>query len=262
MEVIDARVLSREELLPELFFIWLEAPTIAREARPGQFLMVSCGVHKDPLLRRPLCVSRLAPMGNGQTPDRLALLFSVRGRGSLSLGQCQTGDCLSILGPLGKPFRLERASRKVVLVAGGTGLSPLGGLAEEAVRQGKEVTLLLGVESATKMFPPRVIPQGVRLEVASMDGSMGHKGLVTELLAAHLAGADQCFAVGPLGMYKTLARIRPSLPPVPIQISLETRMACGTGLCFACSVPTRQGLRLSCKDGPVFALDEVLWDRL
>lgn len=262
MQIVDARVLSKEEVAPETFFVWLEAPAIAREARPGQFLMVSCGSHKDPLLRRPLCVSRLAPIGDGQTPDRLALLFSVRGRGSMSLGQCQTGDCLSIIGPLGRAFTLKREAKRVLLVAGGTGLAPLGGLAEEARLQGKEVTLLLGVESAARMLPPKVIPQVAHLVVASMDGSVGHKGLVTELIPQYLDGVEQAFAVGPLGMYKTLWRMREALAPVPFQISLETRMACGTGLCFACSLPTRHGLKLSCKDGPVFALDEVLWERL
>jgi dihydroorotate dehydrogenase electron transfer subunit len=93
------------------------------------------------------------------------------------------------------------------------------------------------------------------------DGTRGRKGFVTECLSDYAARADQIFACGPLPMLRTMAR-EILLKDKDVQISLETRMACGLGICYGCSIKTLKGLKQVCKDGPVFNLNDISWDEI
>jgi len=244
-----ANILYNNKITGDCHFIWLESSQIAREARPGQFVMVRCG--DDTLLRRPLSIHRVD--GN-----KLALLFAVIGKGTAWLSQRKAGDEVEISGPLGNGFHINSASHKMLLVAGGMGLAPLAFLAEETLRNGCQVELLCG---AAKKNPDieYLVPSGIEPVLATEDGTAGYHGLITDLVPRYIDWADQVFACGPAGMYRTMARM-PELKGTPVQVSLEIMMGCGRGVCYGCTIRTKKGLKKVCQDGPVFDIGDILWE--
>jgi dihydroorotate dehydrogenase electron transfer subunit len=243
-----APITANTELMPGVHLIWLEAPYIASQAQPGQFVMVHCG--EDTLLRRPFSLHQLE--GN-----KLALLFKVVGKGTHWLSRRQPGYRLDLLGPLGNGYNIYSGSKSLLLVAGGIGIAPLRFLADEAVKRGLSVTLLYGTADNKRLS----IPQHLKLVSATEDGTVGHRGMITDILPDYINRADQVFACGPLPMYQTISRM-PQLRHKPVQISLEVRMGCGLGVCYGCTVKTKSGLKQVCKDGPVFNLNDILWEEL
>jgi dihydroorotate dehydrogenase electron transfer subunit len=235
--------------------IRLSCPKMER-AEPGQFVMVRCGEGPEYQLPRPFSIHQL----NG---DNIELLFNVweDGRGTQWLAQRQTGDTVKLMGPLGNGFTVYPDSKKLLVIAGGIGIAPLRFLADEAVNQGLSVTLLLGAPTAGQLYSTKLLSAKVKLITATEDGSIGRKGMITDILPDFAGGADQLFACGPLAMYKTMAGMA-ELKDKSVQISLEVRMGCGLGICYACTVKTRNGLRQVCKHGPIFELNDVLWDWL
>jgi dihydroorotate dehydrogenase electron transfer subunit len=258
MNQLNAPVVANVEVLPDIYLMRLEAPTIAVEARPGQFVMVDCG--GDTWLPRPFSIHRV-------DGGRLALLFSVVGKGTKRLSQMKKGDTFNIFGPLGNGFTLNLESKNVLLVAGGLGIAPLYFLAEAAAGAGKKVTFITGARSRESLLPVSLPqhyyekglpPAGVNVVCATEDGSEGFKGLATQLVPHYLKGADQVFACGPAAMYQSLAAI-PELKGKDVQLSLETMMGCGVGVCYGCTIKTKKGLKQVCKDGPVFQMEEVIF---
>ena len=148
------------------------------------------------------------------------------------------------------------------MVAGGSGIAPLVALAEEAVAKELSVTLLFGARSADLVFPAELLPPEVEYVVATDDGSMGHHGLVTGLLAEYLGWADAVYACGPHAMFLSMLDImRDAGTGKSVQVSLEENMACGVGACFGCVVETRRGeMKSVCEDGPVFEMRDLVWN--
>ena len=143
-----------------------------------------------------------------------------------------------------------RRSQNLLLVAGGIGVAALVALADEAAAEGRSLTLLQGARTAARLFPTALLPPEVEVVTATDDGSAGHHGPVTDLLAQHLPWADQVFACGPTPMFRAMAAVvRQEASRKPVQALLEERMGCGTGVCYSCAVFTRRGVRLVCKDG-------------
>jgi dihydroorotate dehydrogenase electron transfer subunit len=248
-----ARVISNTEVMAGGYLVWLEAPDIASTASPGQFVMVRCGDELS--LRRPLSIHKCEG-------DKIALLLQVVGKGTDWLSQRQAGSKLDLLGPLGNGYTILDTSPHLLLLSGGIGIAPLCFLAQEAVRQKQPVTLLLGASTAARLYPKDLLPTGIELITATEDGSTGKKGLLTEILPEVTTATGQIFACGPSAMYPAIARHQHSLKANSVQISLEMRMGCGLGVCYGCTVKTKNGLRQVCRDGPVFNLDDVLWDKL
>lgn len=236
--------------MPGIWLIWVEAPSIAAAAKPGQFVMVRCSEGHDPLLRRPLSVHRIAA-------PQLAFLFEVVGRGTEWLARRRAGDVLNLFGPLGKGFSIPPRTHNLLLVAGGIGIAPLVALAEVAIAAGCSVALLLGAKTKEKLYPASLLPLEIELDVATEDGSAGRKGLATDRLPEFLPWADQVCACGPASMYKTIATLR-HFPQRPIQVLAESPMGCGVGGCYGCVVETKHGLKRTCKDGPRFELAEIV----
>jgi len=255
LKQFTASVISNDEVVPGVYLIWLESPDIEPTAQPGQFVMVRCG---DYLLPRPLSIHHLADKG-----DKLALLFNVTGKGTGWLAQRKTGDKIDLFGPLGNGFSIQPASRNLLLVAGGMGIAPLYFLAQEAIKKGYSVKLLYGTPNRHR-YPDDLLPAQMELISVTEDGSIGRKGMVTDILPDFADWADQVFACGPLPMYRDMAcrKRELKLEGKPIQVSLEMRMGCGLGVCYACTVKTKTGLKQVCRDGPVFDLDDILWDEL
>lgn len=255
MKQVNATVVSNHELWPGAYLLWAQAPEIAALARPGQYAMVRCGEGHDMPLRRPLSVHRTSLDGN------VAFLFAVVGRGTEWLAQRKKGDPLDLFGPLGNGFDIYPSSRKLLLIAGGIGIAPLVALAEQAVATGCSVTLMIGDRTATRIYPDRLLPSGIKTVVATEDGSLGMKGMVTDLLPKFIPEADQVFACGPLRMYQRMAQMSSELRDKPTQVLLEVVLGCGVGACLGCTIETRHGQSLVCKDGPVFELSDIVWDK-
>jgi dihydroorotate dehydrogenase electron transfer subunit len=256
---VKAVITSALEAMPETHLLWLEAPPVAAAARPGQFVMVRCG--GDTTLPRPLSVHRV---DGGQ----LALLFRVVGKGTRWLSRRKKGEALDIFGPLGNGFSVNPNSKNLLLVAGGMGIAPLHFLAEVAAGEGKKVTIINGASSrehllpvscTQKSFDRGLMPANIHTVCATEDGSEGFRGLATDLIPAYINGTDQIFACGPAAMYRAMAANHDKYKK-PVQLSLEIMMGCGMGVCYGCTIKTKSGLKQVCKDGPVFDIEEIVWD--
>jgi dihydroorotate dehydrogenase electron transfer subunit len=256
MHQLKSKILSAVEAIKDTYLLRLEAPEIAKEARPGQFVMVRVG--KDTILPRPFSV-------HGVNGKEIALLFSVVGKGTAWLSQKKKGDTLDIFGPLGNGYTINPKSRNLLLVAGGMGIAPLRLLAEVACGEGKQVTIIIGAKSgdcllpvtpSQNLFDKGMLPADFQCVNATEDGSEGFKGLATQLIPHYLKNIDQVFACGPTEMYKTMAKMS-ELKGKDVQLSLEIMMGCGMGICYGCTIRTRDGLKQVCKDGPVFGMGEV-----
>ncbi len=265
MKQVVAPVVSNIKILGEFkrpraraklstWIIWLHCPEIAQEAKPGQFVMVRCG--EECVLPRPFSIHQVNEKGD------MALCFAVLedGKGTGWLSQCQTSDTVELLGPLGNGFSIYHESHNLLLVAGGWGIAPLYFLAQEALKKEYSVTLLYGTANVQR-YP---VSPDIKLVTATENGSEGQKGMITDLLPEYADWADQIFACGPMSMYRDMALKKQelNLEGKPVQVSLEVRMGCGRGVCYGCTLKTRQSLKQVCKDGPVFNLDDILWDEL
>ncbi len=263
------------ELMPGVFLMRIEAPDIAAAAQPGQFVTVRC---RDSVLRRPLSIHQSSPPTGGNSGEGdIALLFKVAGKGTLWLSEQQAGEKIDILGPLGNGFTIKPESKNLLLVAGGIGIAPLVLLAQRASPHHR-VTLIHGASTAAQLYPLSSttskkqsklsrLPDGVQFVPVTEDGSVGQKGRATDVLPDFLDWADQICACGPVDMYKTMATMslpakRSNLKLRECQASLEVRMGCGFGACYGCTINTKKGLKRVCRDGPVFELDDIIWEEV
>lgn len=235
----------------------LYSPQIAAAARPGQFVMLKAGLGRDPLLRRPFSIHQV---GSGGT---VQVYFKKVGKGTEILAAASEKQTISVLGPLGRGFRIDLGRRSLV-VAGGLGIAPMLFLAKEILRQkagGGDDLLLLGARSASELEPLlgdfRLL--GLPALCATDDGSLGHAGFVTEILAEQLTSQSIVYACGPEPMLARVAAMC-RLREVPCQVSVETTMACGMGACLGCNRPAAGGdYTHVCLDGPVYDAEELLW---
>jgi len=249
LKPVLAPVISSEEVIRGVHLLWAEAPAVASAARPGQFLMVRAGDDCDPLLRRPLSIHRVRPNG------AIALLVEVIGRGTEWIAGRQAGDQLDLLGPLGNGFDIR--AKNLMLVAGGCGIAPLVFLAEKALSKERHLIMLVGARSADRVYPRELLPADIATVTVTEDGSVGERGMPTDLMAEYTNAHEQVFACGPNDMYRAMAGLD-RLKGKSVQVSLEARMGCGFGCCFGCTIETRRGQKRVCKDGPVFELGDLL----
>lgn len=249
-----------EPVMGDSMLITFTAPQgLVRSARAGQFVEILCRTKwsTDPLLRRPFSVY-------AAEIDRAELTILVRpyGPGSGWLVEQAVGSPIDVLGPLGNTFAVNPKTQNLLMVAGGVGAAPLRMLAAEAIAAGLNVTYLLGAMSAPGLLDVDLLPPEVEYVVATNDGSAGHQGFVTDLIPQYLDWSDQIFSCGPEPMFRSLRRevlanrfaAKPS-----VQLSVERTMACGVGACLGCMVETKHGMKTSCLEGPVFDMDELVW---
>jgi dihydroorotate dehydrogenase electron transfer subunit len=237
----------------------LDAPEIAGDARPGQFVHVRVTGLEQAALRRPFSIYQA---GEG----RLALLYKTVGRGTEQLTRLRAGDRLAVMGPLGNGFPLETQGRLPVLVGGGYGVAPLSFLARRLDRTG--VLLVGGRTAADILCTEEFTALGWDVRIATMDGSRGAHGLVTAPLDTWLADPASppaaFFACGPDGMLRAVGD-RAQQAGAPAWLSLDKHMVCGVGACLACVQRLRRPdgstwLARVCRDGPIFEAGEIAWE--
>jgi dihydroorotate dehydrogenase electron transfer subunit len=222
---------------------------------PGQFAMLAAverwggGDGERPYLPRAFSVARIAD-GESQ------FLLEDVGPGTNRLCELRPGDGLWALGPLGNGFILPSEDRRALLVGGGVGIAPLAILQDTLAGTGRDAVVLLGFRDRTRALGAALLKGA---HVATDDGSVGHHGLVTELLAAEIQRDPHAvvYACGPTGMLEGV-RALCAQTDTPAQLALEAGMACGYGACFGCVVARRGGgyLRV-CVDGPVIDAAEL-----
>lgn len=259
MRQVNAEVVSNGPAMEGVNLMWLKGPEIAREAQPGQFVLVRCSDGFDPLLRRALSLHRLGTIPGANGEKGFALLYGLHGSGTSYLRSRRIGDTLDVMAPLGRGFSVRRDSRNLLLIGGGWGVAPMVALAEQQVAKGKSVTLISGAARASLQFPVQLLPPEVEVVAATVDGSAGYKGLVTDVLVDYWEWADEVYACGPMPMYGGIAEAVAKLWPAKrVQVLVEMGMACGVGACYACTLVTKRGAKLACLDGPKFYLNDLI----
>ena len=269
---VDALVLSNDRLSEAYNVVRLAAPAIAAAVRPGQFVMVREDRAGAPLLRRPFSVFEILRDERGE-PTGISLLNKRVGVVTRALYALEPGARLQCLGPLGQPFSVGAPPAAAWMVAGGVGLAPFATLAEALRMRRTPATLFYGGRSERDLFHVDWFErQGIRVVLATEDGSRGEAGLITAPLERELAELPAAaplmiHACGPTGMMRAVAQLAQALGRAT-EVSLEPVMGCGLGGCYSCVVPVRSEPRAesrlvrSCLHGPVFAGDQVMWNEL
>jgi dihydroorotate dehydrogenase electron transfer subunit len=255
-------ILYNKKIGPDYFRMALECPALAGMARPGQFVMVRVPDMPVPFLRRPFSVHR--PLIEAEKLIGFELLYKVVGKGTRVMSEMKAGDLLDVLGPLGNGFSYSKGLNRAFLVAGGVGVASLYYLAQRLSEDSAAgMTIFLGGCSAADILCEKAFrAMGAVVMITTEDCSLGETGLITPVVdkTIHSDGKpDVIFACGPLPMLKAVGDIA-AAHGVPCQLSLESAMACGFGVCLGCAVETASadgGYWHVCKDGPVFDSRDV-----
>lgn len=242
-------VTSVQEIALDTIEMKAENSYIADTAVPGQFLHVQVDGHT---LRRPISIANI-----DHEKKEITILFKMLGEGTHRLAAYTPGMAIDVLGPSGNGFSYDEASlTSVLLIGGGIGVPPLYNLGKELKSKGIDVIAVLGFQSRESVFYEKYFKELGETYVVTNDGSYGYQGFVTDVLDK-IDHFDVYYSCGPIPM---LQAVTTNLDSHSGFISLEERMGCGVGACLACVIPadTVGGYFKICRDGPVFAADEVM----
>lgn len=244
------KILTNQQLAKDVYRMTLTGDTCG--IRPGQFVNIKLdGLY----LRRPISVCDCVGCV-------LTLIYKVVGKGTELMSKMTQCDELDVLTGLGNGYDLTKSGETPLLIGGGVGVPPLYMLCRKLAEEGKHPTVVLGFNKAEEVFYPNEFAAlGAEVKVATVDGSVGVKGFVTDAIAA-LADEGKKFSYfytcGPEPMLKAVYN-SPVLDGVEGEFSFEERMGCGFGACMGCSCKTVTGYKRICKDGPVLEKKEILW---
>ena len=252
-----ASVVENKKLLDNHYLITLRPEVEIKKPKPGNFFMVAVDTGLDPLLKRPFSVHRWID-GNFQ------LLYRIVGKGTKILSEKKPGNSLDILGPLGKGFPAPIKDRQVILVAGGLGIAPIFAMAENIKK--RDPLLFYGTKTKKDvLLTDEFRSLGIDPIVSTDDGSLGRKGNIVNVLKNYFTRHPSpvtryvLYACGPEIMLKALSDLASEFD-IKGYIAMEQNMACGIGTCLGCVVKTRTGHKRVCKEGPVFPIEEIVWD--
>lgn len=200
-------------------------------------------------LRRPISVCDCGP-------GYVTIYYKIVGAGTDRLAEMKEGQTLDVLSGLGRSFDPDNCMNSALLVAGGLGAAPLFLPAKRLISSGKKVTVVLGFNKRDEIILEEEFRLlGADVHVATMDGSYGVKGLVTDVIDSVAPEYDYFYTCGPMVMMKAVCSSLNSGG----QASLEERMGCGAGFCYGCTIMTKNGPARVCKDGPVFDKEDIIW---
>jgi dihydroorotate dehydrogenase electron transfer subunit len=252
-------VTGRKEIAPGLVVLSFHAPDIARTTRAGQFVNVLPKVgQQDPMLRRPFSVY-------GVDGDNASVIVQAIGRGTTVIANTQVGDELDVLGPLGNPWQMDSGDYSTaVLIIGGVGVASMPMLTRDLRMREISLKAFYGARNAD-LFAREGL---TNVTYCTDDGSEGYHGTNIQALREALDRGEidkpKLVVCGPTGMMKAAARLAEEYN-IPCELSLETEMACGVGICQGCPVPTDEKtfletgkrFRLVCMEGPSFAHEKI-----
>jgi len=258
--IYECPVVQIDEVARGIFLMRLENPAISRAAQPGQFVNLRVRDEAIPLLRRPFSVCR-----TNREAGTFDLLWKIYGTGTELMTKAQPGDCANALAPLGNGFSISSTIKNAIVIAGGLGVAPMPLLIENLRQLKVDVKVLLGARTDNELWGEEIFQSlGARVSFATDDGSRGYKGFVTSLLQEELKKNREVeiFACGPMPMLAKVSQICLEAQ-VSAQLSIETMMGCGFGICMGCPMIPAKGVKehgrylLACLDGPVFHAGEV-----
>jgi len=270
--IVASNLLKHSVLSLRHHLLTFRVPASFARPEPGQFIMLRPKEPGPMLLSRPMSVYGYRDRNDG---GRLQVLFRTVGAGTLHIASLKAGAAVEILGPLGQGFRSWSGASEVILLCGGLGVAPLTFLAER-IRHARpssdrpRITAYYGVGSVQDLIGLETLSAyATDVFVATEDGSIGERGLVTDLFSKRIAEHESrkavMFVCGPKAMLKRLSQIL-DRTTIPCQVSMEERMACGLGACLGCAVPVYDAdgdlhYGRVCKEGPVFDIRAVFRNR-
>ncbi len=251
--ILDNYVVVRNLFLTDnIFLLTVKAPEIAGKFQPGQFCNIKVSESLIPLLRRPFSVSDVRE-------DEISFMIAVTGEGTKILSLKKPGEHVNILGPLGHGFKIDKNFDLGIIVSGGIGIAPFPFLIKRLKDSGKEIVVFNGARTSKELVKLNTEKEFISTD----DGSEGFEGNVIELLNSQKNILDgkkvKIFGCGPhpmlAGLQKFCAREN-----IECEISVESNMACGFGICQGCPVHSAKEDKyyLICKDGPVFNSNEII----
>ncbi|MDM5189590.1 dihydroorotate oxidase B electron transfer subunit [Bacillus sp. DX4.1] len=250
-------VVNQIEIAKNIYELVLQGDLVQQMNEPGQFVHIKVAEGITPLLRRPISICNV-----DQEKNEFTMLYRAEGQGTKTLAKKKQGELVDVLGPLGHGFPVEEAEagQTALLVGGGIGVPPLYELSQRLVAKGVRVIHILGFQSKDVVFYEEKFAELGDTYVATVDGTHGTKGFVTDVIDEYGIDFDILYSCGPLAMLRALeGRYKEK----KAYISLEERMGCGIGACFACVChlqedPTGYSYKKVCSDGPVFPIGEVV----
>lgn len=252
------KILEKQVLSDVTKLMVVEAPQVARKAKPGQFVIVRVD---EPGERIPLTIADF-----DRDAGTITLIFQEVGKSTMQMGTLKLGDeLITVAGPLGHPTEIEKYGT-VVMVGGGVGIAPTFPIARALKEAGNTVISIIGARNKSLLFwEDRMRAVSDELIICTDDGSYGRKAVVTEplkeLLDARKGAIVRVWAIGPAVMMKFVAM---ATKPYNVKtiVSLNTIMIDGTGMCGGCRVVLDEGAQFVCVDGPEFDAHKVNWDIL
>ena len=236
-------IVSNEKLTQNVYKMVLRGDVSAITA-PGQFVNILLdGLY----LRRPISVCEVGE-------DTFTMIYKVVGKGTAQMAAMESGK-LDILTGLGNGYDMTVSGQKPLLLGGGVGVPPMYELCKQLLRQGKEVQVILGFNTADEVFyEDQFKDLGACVTVTTVDGSYGTKGFVTDVMKE--LDYSYFYTCGPEPMLRAVYKTSTTSG----QMSFEKRMGCGFGACMGCSCKTLTGYKRICKEGPVMRKEEILWE--
>ncbi|MEG2918357.1 MAG: dihydroorotate dehydrogenase electron transfer subunit [Clostridium sp.] len=229
------KVIENKEISKGIFKISVEGKF---NAKPGQFYMLRCW-DKEPLLWRPISIHNI-------TENSIEFLYQIVGDGTKLISKLKASEEIKVMGPLGNGFNIDDIKGKVAVVSGGIGVAPMRHLVENI--KNAKVDVFSGFRDEVYGLN-EIEDSGISVKVSTEDGSVGHKGYVTELFDPK--DYDLVLCCGPeVMMYRVVSLCKEA--GTKVYISEEKKMACGIGACLVCTCKTVHGHKRTCKDGPVF----------
>ena len=248
------KVISNEKLCPQFYLLRIDAKPILKQIRPGQFVHLRVRDNLEPFFRRPFSVYR--------AQKSLDIFYEPIGPGTTIMSQLKRGDSIDVLGPVGREFSLPpQGTKHVVMIGGGIGIAPFLILSDFLKTKGFELLLLYGGRTKGHVYPMKEFKEnGVKVFVATDDGSHGVKGRVSELFSKIKTDSKTTFlyTCGPHKMMEAVQEFAKK-HRLKGEAACEEVMACALGACLGCSIKTTRGYRTVCYDGPVFDLNEVIF---
>jgi dihydroorotate dehydrogenase electron transfer subunit len=243
----DFRVQQNRRLSSNYFVLNLECPEPLPGILPGQFAELLIDHSPATYLRRPFSIYDVDYKSN-----TLSMLIKSVGKGTEELYKLEPGTKLNVIYPLGNSFSLPEGER-VLLIGGGVGIAPMLFLSKYLHSRGKKVDVLIGGRTAGDIIEPELYRPYAEVFIATDDGSLGDKGMVTQhpVMTRFILDYSRIYACGPDPMMKAVATLAYE-KEIPCEVSLENLMACGIGACLCCIVETYEGNKTTCVEGPVF----------
>ena len=257
-----SKVLENERLRKRFYLLKLEAPSVALDCRPGQFVMLRYRSPAWPYLNRPFSIY------DSDGDSVVEIVYEVVGKATALMAEMKRDDKVDIIGPLGTTFTPVDDCLRVIAVAGGIGMPPLGFYCRRYATACESMALVVGAKTgADLLVPVGLMGEGVDVISYTEDGSKGRRGLATDGLSELLKEPEvdpssvRIIACGPKMMLGAVHRMAETAG-IACEVSVEEMMACGVGACMSCAVPAAAGGYLhACKDGPVVKSTDIDFER-